>query len=105
MDQWYVIAVSYDASNASSDLWGDPFNELDVKVTTTNFSGTAPRNTPVEKMAFREGAAPTGYSGTNNWVWNVDNVGVGTTFSDACAGAPVPANHGTWGMLKTLYRN
>jgi hypothetical protein len=105
MDQSYVVTVSYDASNASSELWVDPSSESDVKVSTTVFSGTAPLNTAVEKFGLRQGAAPTGYSGSNNWVWQVDNIGVGTTFNDACASAPVPTNRGTWGLLKTLYRN
>jgi len=105
MDQWYVVTVSYDASNASSELWVDPSNEADVKVTTTVFSGVAPLNTAVEKFGFRQGAAPSGYSGTNAWVWQVDNLGVGQTFDEACTGAPVPTFNSTWGRVKTLYRN
>ena len=105
MDQQYSVTVSYDASLASSDLWVDASSELDTKVTTTVFSGTAPLNTPVEKMAFRQGAPPTGYSGANNWTWQVDNLGVGQTFAEACGSAPVPTLNSTWGRVKTLYRN
>lgn len=105
MDQQYFVTVSYNAANGESELWVDPGSELDVKVATSVFSGVAPLNSAVEKFGFRQGATPSGFSGANNWVWQVDNLGVGSTFDEACAGAPVPTFNSTWGKLKTIYRN
>jgi hypothetical protein len=58
----------------------------------------------VHAVALREAATAPGFSG-NTWTYNVDNIGVGTTFNDACTSAPVPTLNSTWGRVKTLYRN
>lgn len=105
LGQTYVVTVSYDAAAGSSELWVQPSSELSPKITTSVFSGTAPLNAAVQKFGLREGGPPTGQTGTANWQFQIDNVGVGTSFDDACASGPVPTNSNTWGRLKTLYRN
>jgi hypothetical protein len=104
LGQQYRIVVSYDPVAGASELWVDPASQADVNVSSSAFSGTAPLNAAVEKFGFRQGAAPTGYSGTNAWQWQVDNLGVADSFVDACTGAPTPAQSPTWGRIKTLYR-
>jgi hypothetical protein len=103
--QWYTVVVSYDGTAASSELWVDPFVEADEKITMNTWSGTTSQgNVAVHAVALREAATAPGFSG-NTWTYNVDNIGVGTTFNDACTSAPVPTLNSTWGRVKTLYRN
>jgi len=59
-------------------------------------SSTAVTGTPISGFGLRQAS---GYG-----VANIDNIGVGNTFLDACDLNPVPANSNTWGQLKSLYR-
>ena len=47
--------------------------------------------------------ASPAYVGTADWGFSVDNLGVGSTFDDACA-IPTPTRPATWGQVKGLYR-
>jgi hypothetical protein len=103
-DHTYVLTVSYDPVAGSSELWVDAGAETDPKITTSVFSGTAPLNAAVQKFGFRQGAPPTGQPGTAAWSWVVDNLGVGTTFNDACGNIPTENLNSTWGRVKQIYR-
>jgi hypothetical protein len=102
--QQYTLTVAYDPVAGSADLWVDAVAETDPKITSSAFSGTQPVNAAVQKFGLREGAPPTGYTGTTNWTWQLDNLGVGTTFNDACGNVVVPTISDTWGRVKTIYR-
>jgi len=97
--QTYVVAIDYDAAAGTSDLWVNPADETSPKITgavgTTGFLLSA--------LAMRESATITP-AGSVLWKYNVDDVAVGTTFNDACAGQPTGTNSSTWGRVKVLYR-
>src|SRR5438552_2646829 len=46
---------------------------------------------------------PTFGSGSMNWLYSVDNLGVGLSMVDACD-VITPNGHTTWGRVKTIYR-
>jgi hypothetical protein len=52
---------------------------------------------------MRPRRSPAEFAGTADWNWVVDNLGVGTTFDDACA-RPTPTTKSTWGKVKSIYR-
>jgi hypothetical protein len=95
-DRYYYVTVSYDASTGVSELWVNPANELSPKVTAT--AGTT--GFLLSAVALRESNS----SGTGVlWKYQVDAIGVGTTFDDACGNA-TPTSGTTWGQVKTIYR-
>lgn len=102
--QTYYLVVKYDAANATSTLWVNPVSEASTSVSHVG-TGTG---TAVSAFALRQSnsspSVPAGYTlGTTNWTYSVDNLGVGTTFNDACFQV-TPTQGTTWGKLKTLYR-
>src|SRR5262245_55525791 len=105
-DHRYNIVINYDPVNHSSKLWVDPVNELSTNVTDTNAAITA---LAVAGFGFRQsGTASTapgfGTAGLNI-TESVDNLGVGTTFDDACQlYHTVPATKSTWSYVKSVYR-
>lgn len=90
--QWYTVVISYDAANDVSELWVDPVNEGSPKLVVSDATA---RHFAVEAFALRQ------FSG--NWIGYVDDLGVGTSFEDACL-QPVPTQTSTWGELKGIYR-
>ena len=104
-DTWYHIVIKYDPTVGTSTMWVNPVNQASASITNTNNSNPA---VAVNTFFLRQGAASAfpapGYPGTGLWKWSVDNVGVGTTFDNACYSAPVPVKAATWGHLKALYR-
>jgi hypothetical protein len=94
-DQWYTVAISYDAATGTSEMWVDPSSEASPKVTVTE-AGTG--GGALTAFGFRQSAV-TGAAFT----FNADDLSVGTTFSDACGGATGTQNS-TWGRIKTIYR-
>ena len=102
----YNIVINYDPVAKSSKLWVNPVNELSTNVTDTNAAIAA---LAVSTFALRQTVtastlpASPNYSGTADWTFSVDNVGVGTTFDDACFQV-TPTNRSTWGQLKVIYR-
>ena len=107
-NQKYNVVINYDPVNKSSTLWVNPTNELSPSVTDTNSGATA---VAVQGFGLREsGTASTipaspSYPGTANIQVSVDNLGVGTTFADACQQyQSTPAQRSTWGMVKQIYR-
>lgn len=106
--QKYNVVVNYDPVNKSSTLWVNPLNEASASVTDVNAAATA---VAVQGFGLRESStastlpASPPYSGTANIQVSVDNVGVGTTFADACAQfLSTPTTHATWGSVKAIYR-
>jgi hypothetical protein len=106
--QQYRLVVNYDPVAQSSTLWVDPVNELSPSVTNTN---TAIAPLAVQSVALRQSSTastvpPSGdYTPAGvNWVYSLDNLGVGTSMADACDGI-TPADKSTWGRLKAIYRN
>lgn len=90
--QWYTVVTSYNAATDVSELWIDPVSESSQKITV---SDTVARHFAVQAYALRQ------FSG--NWIGRVDDLGVGTTFDDAC-NQVVPTLPSTWGQLKSVYR-
>jgi len=106
--QKYNVVINYDPANKTSTLWVNPVNELSPSVTDLNAAATA---VAVQGFGLREsGTASTipaspAYPGTANIQVSVDNLGVGTTFADACQQyQSTPAQRSTWGMVKQIYR-
>jgi len=102
-DTPYNIVIKYDPVALTSTMWVNPSTEASPSISQTG-TGTA---VSITNFALRQGSASTigtgQTTGTANWTYSVDNLGVGTTFSDAC-GLPVPARQATWGALKSIYR-
>jgi len=103
-DQPYYVVLKYDAAAATSTLWVNPASEASTSVSHVG-SGTG---TAVSAFALRESSTaatvPASYAvGTVNSKYSIDNLGVGTTFNDACFQV-TPTSGKTWGQLKTLYR-
>ena len=101
-DTFYNIVIDYDAAAGSADLWVNPVNESSPKVTSNTSSSTITPNA-VSAFALREGTV-TGLPSVINWTWVVDDIGVGTTFNDACAASTVGVQPSTWGTVKAFYR-
>jgi len=107
-DHKYNVVINVDPVNKSSTLWVDPATESSASVTDANSITT---EVSVNSFCLRQSttastlpAAPD-YSGTTNMTYSVDNLGVGTTFTDACAlFHSTPATKSTWGAVKSLYR-
>ena len=105
-DTDYTVAINYDPVAKSSAMWVNPVNEASTSVSIIN---TAIPANAMSTVALRQSAsastlpASPSYAGTADWGFSVDNLGVGTTFDDACASGPTPTNKSTWGELKTIY--
>jgi len=103
-DHSYHIVINYDPVNKSSTLWVDPSSEVSPSVTDTNAAVAA---LAVQGFGFRQSStastAPGFGTGGLNITVSIDNLGVGTTFDDACA-RPTPTNKTTWGAVKSIYR-
>jgi len=102
----YYIVINYDPVAKSSTLWVNPVNELSTSVTNTNSAIAA---LAVSGFGWRQSNAASAlppvpaYTGTVDWGFSVDNLGVGTTFADACFQV-TPTRNSTWGQVKTHYR-
>lgn len=106
--QEYQIVINYDPVNHSSTLWVDPVNESSTSVTDVNATATA---VAVQGFGLRESGTASTFpanavfnAGTTNWVYSVDDLGVGTSMADACNSGVVPVDRSTWGTLKQIYR-
>lgn len=105
----YQIVVNYNGAAKSTTLWVNPVNELSASVTDVNATATA---LAVQTVGLRQSstastlpAAQAGLIGVDNIQVSVDNLGVGTTFEDACVTYhTVPARKTTWGAVKSIYR-
>ena len=106
----YNVVVNYDPVNHSSTLWVNPATELSTSVTDANAAIPA---LAVQGVGFRQSATAATlppaqaslYAGGVNATVSVDNLGVGTTFTDACAQyQSTPAQRSTWGQVKQIYR-
>jgi len=102
--QTYWIVLKYDGPNHQSFLWVNPSSELSTYVAESLVSGGGAHAAPLSRFCLRQSSS--GFpSGTSNWTYVVDNVGVGTSFLDACAYTGItPVTNSTWGHLKSLYR-
>jgi hypothetical protein len=106
--QKYNVVINYDPNNKTSTLWVNPANELSSSVSNTNAAIAA---LAVSGFGLRESnvastlPAVPAYSGTADITYSVDNLGVGTTFVDACQQyQSTPAQRSTWGQVKSIYR-
>ena len=95
---WYTVVIDYDAAAGTADLWVDPVNELSphISVSDTSVAGVL-KHTPISAFALRQGNTKV-----DDRYW-VDDIGVGTSFEDACK-APTPTLPSTWGQLEGIYR-
>jgi hypothetical protein len=89
-------------------MWVNPANELSPSVTDVNAAIAA---VAVQGFGLRESTtgatlpASPAYPGAINIQVSVDNLGVGTTFVDACQQyQSTPAQRSTWGQVKSIYR-
>jgi hypothetical protein len=103
-DVHYKIVVKYDPTTGTSTLWVNPVNEFSPSVS----NNTPPASLAVSRVFLRQGGNSTfpggAFPGTGLWKWTVDDLGVGTSFAEACTTMPVPVNGSTWGQLKSIYR-
>jgi hypothetical protein len=102
----YHLVINYDPVNKSSSLWVNPISEASTSVSITN-AAVAPL--AVAGFGLRQSTtastlpASPAYVGTTDVNVQVDNLGVGNTFDDAC-NIPTAATPTTWGGIKGLYR-
>ncbi len=104
--QRYNIVVNYNPVAKTSTLWVNPTNESSPSVTDANAAIAA---LAVSGAGLRQSNAastlPASFAGTADWNWSVDNLGVGSTFDDACVTyRTVPTQRSTWGAVKQIYR-
>ena len=106
--QKYNVVINYDPNNHTSTLWVDPVNSGSTNVTDTNAAATA---VAVQGVGLRQsGTASTlppspAYVGTDNIIYSVDNLGVGTSFDDSCVQyRSTPTTTSTWSHVKAIYR-
>lgn len=105
-DTDYHLVINYDPVAKSSTLWVNPVNQASASVTIVNAAVAA---LAVSGFGLRQSASastlPTSpsYAGSTDWGFSVDNLGVGTSFEDACV-IPTPAEPATWGGIKGIYR-
>jgi hypothetical protein len=105
-DTRYFIVINYDPVAKSSKLWVNPVNEASTNVTNTNAAIAA---LAVSGFGWRQSNAASAlppvpaYTGTADWGFSVDNLGVGTTFDDACFQV-TPTKSSTWGQVKVRYK-
>jgi hypothetical protein len=92
-DTWYVVATMYDAATGGAKLWVNPAGESSLSI--ANIDGNVAGRL-LGAFALRQS--------TGNWMYQVDDISVGTTFDETCKGLPTPVRTETWGRLKTLYR-
>ena len=106
-DQDYNIVINYDPVAQSSTMWVDPTNESSPSVSITN---TAIAALAVQTVMLRQSAtastlpASPAYTGTADWGFSVDYIGVGTTFTDACYAGTIAVAPNTWTNVKALYK-
>ena len=104
-DTDYTLVINYDPTTLTSRLWVNPLTELSPSVANT---GTAAA-IAVSGFGLRQSATAStlppspAYVGSTDWGFSVDNLGVGTTFDDACS-RPTPTSKTTWGSVKAIYR-
>ena len=102
----YHLVINYDPVAKTSTLWVNPITEASTSVSNTNAAIAA---LAVAGFGLRQSTtastlpASPPYSGTADVNVQVDNLGVGNTFDDAC-NIPTPATPTTWGGIKGLYR-
>lgn len=105
-DTDYTVVINYDPVTFTSNLWVNPVNEASTSVANT---GTAAA-VAVSGFGLRQSATASTlppsppFVGNTDWGFIVDNVGVGTTFEEACTSGPTPTRSRTWGEVKTIYR-
>ena len=102
----YHLVINYDPVNHSSTLWVNPATELSPSVSNTNaaiaalaVSGFGLRQSNVASTL----PASPAYTGTADWGYSVDNLGIGATYDTACD-LSTPATPATWGGIKGMYR-
>lgn len=105
-DTKYNVVLKYDPVAQTSTLWVNPASEASASVSNTN---TSLASVAVSTFFLRQSASASsfpapGYPGTADWGFSVDNIGVGTSFDEACVAGPTPVNNSTWGSVKSLYR-
>ena len=107
-DHKYNVVVAHDPVNKTTTLWVDPASESSASVADVNAGSTeVSMNSFVLRQSSTASTLPASpdYTGTTNMTYSVDNVGVGTTFTDACLQyQSTPASHSTWGAVKAMYR-
>jgi len=105
----YNVVVNYNPVAKTSKLWVNPSSELSTNVTDTNAAIAA---LAVSGVGLRQSAtastipaAQAGFNGVDNVTLSVDNIGVGSTFGDACVQyQSTPTKRSTWGAVKNIYR-
>jgi hypothetical protein len=105
-DTNYHLVINYDPTTKTSTLWVNPATEASASISNTNAAIAA---LAVSGFGLRQSNAASTlpasppYTGTADVNVSVDNLGVGTSFIDACE-IPTAAQPATWGSVKGLYR-
>lgn len=101
----YVIVIKYDPVSLTSTMWVNPAGEGSPSISQTGTgTGIAISSFALRQSSTAAAQPPTSVpSGTANFTFSLDNLGVGTTFSDACY-QYTPTKSSSWGQVKVLYR-
>ena len=102
----YHLVINYAPVAKTSTLWVNPATESSPSVTDTNpaIAAVAVAGFGLRQASGASSLPPSPpYTGTADFTFSVDNLGVGTSFVDACE-IPTPAQPTTWGSVKGLYR-
>jgi hypothetical protein len=103
-DQPYFIVIKYDPSTLTSTMWVNPTDESSTSISHTGTGSAFSISAFALRQSFSSPTLPASQpNGTAIVRFSVDNLGVGTTFADACYQV-TPTRTGTWGHIKTLYR-
>ena len=103
-DTWYWVVIAYNSGAKSATLWVNPQSPLSTSIVSTTSSGTIPK-VATSAFALRQSSSGSPATGTASWTYKVDNLGVGTSFYDACAFTGVtPTHSSSWGQVRKIYK-
>ncbi|MBI5838190.1 MAG: hypothetical protein HZB25_13205 [Candidatus Eisenbacteria bacterium] len=100
----YWIVTSWDGTAKVATMWVNPTSPSSPSVSSSTSSVIIPRLS-ISSFGLRQSSSGSPVSGSVNWTYKVDNLGVGTTFYDACAYTGItPVQNSTWGQIRKVYR-
>lgn len=99
----YYVVVKIDPVAKTSTMWVNPSSEASTSVTNTGTLSAAAVTMVGLRQSSSAAVSDNVTPGSAKWTFSVDNIGVGTSFVDACAQV-TPAQTSTWGRVKSMYR-
>ena len=101
--QHYTIVTKYNPDSKTSTLWVNPTSEASTSISQAGTLAVVMSAYALRQSSTAATVTTGTLTGSVNWKYSVDQLGVGTTFGDACF-QYTPAKSSTWGRIKTVYR-